>query len=194
MISILSIVFFSLFACLTPSLFGLPLQQSKENNQIVGGDYSNIHSSTPSYSNGEPSVAAIVGLSFLTLSQHINDDPVGVCRSMEKKLNLHVENIEVCPWKYICDYQENRYPQYILQAECKRQHESTCDSDSPKQCTPIAAVVPVVVPVSIGVNDSLTLSGSGNGVDELPPSFPCRPSTPGCEQKEIAIAVGCRVL
>ncbi len=147
-------------------------------------------------------MAGIIGSSWLTLTDgDIKEDPVGVCRHMESKFNAFAKNIETCPWNYTCNYNENRYPQYMLQANCLRQYEfkpvtsTDCagKTDSPKQCIPITTLVRVQIKTE---DDNDSTIGSGSQDEEL--SYESKSVTSpfcksGCEEKELLVAVGCKL-
>ena len=144
-------------------------------------------------------MAGIIGSSWLTLTDSdIKADPVGVCRHMESKFNAFVKNIETCPWKYTCNYNENRYPQYMLQANCLRQYEFKPSTDcgktnGPKQCIPITTLVRVQIKTE---DDEDSTIGSGSQDDELSyelnsVALPCGKS--GCEERELLVSVGCKL-
>ncbi len=141
----------------------------------------------------DPTVAAIIGSSFLTLANRMNrynNDPFSACTSMKARLNAIVEGLQICPWTYNCTYQENRHPQYILQAECRHEYEliqpvGSCNKDISKQLERCKPIMLNDVPVLIEDEDT----GSGSRQDGVDPMMPCQY---GCHEKRIDISIGCK--
>ena len=139
----------------------------------------------------DPTFAAIIGSSFLALANRYSDDDQTVtstCNNIRDKLNAAVKAVNVCPWTYKCTYQENRYPRYILQAECSHNYEiksvGTCNKDIPtlQQCKSI--VIPDI-PVLIEDN-------AGSGQETATDSNTTLPCPNGCHEERISISIGCK--
>lgn len=145
----------------------------------------------------ESQLAGIVGSSFLAMTNNIGDDHSGVCKAIESKLNHIVEKINVCPWNYTCTYNHNRYPHYLLQANCRySQHIPSCKDDKPPQlktCIPITAMFSVLMATEESGNGKGSTEGSADDVtgDFETTSFRCGESDSLCQEKKIEIAVGC---
>uniref|UniRef100_A0A1X7VXB1 Uncharacterized protein n=1 Tax=Amphimedon queenslandica TaxID=400682 RepID=A0A1X7VXB1_AMPQE len=60
------------------------------------------------------------------------------CEAMERILKNSSPKEVLCPWTYNCTYDRERYPKYIVQAECK-QAECTkgCNSKEKTHCAPV---------------------------------------------------------
>ena len=68
-----------------------------------------------------------------------------VCADVLKRLNLSVTPNSDCPWRYTCDYVGNRFPRYIIQANCTKY--SYCQigcGNVEKICRPITAQMTVL--------------------------------------------------
>ena len=116
-----------------------------------------------------PIIAAVIGLSQLTLATKLFNgysQPADTCNVIKETLNQAVSKVKLCPWNYSCDYQENRYPRYLVQAKCVKQYEiikqDSCSEDSTpevKMCEEIK--VPATTLVS-RLQDDQVSSGSGD--------------------------------
>ena len=82
------------------------------------------------------------------------------CREMERKLKhaAPTEGSVYCPWTYKCNYSEQRYPRYLIQANCLNDYcHSGCNNTgsgehgSPQgHCIPITVVVQILKPKIVG--------------------------------------------
>lgn len=91
------------------------------------------------------------------------------CQEMERKLKhaAPTEGSVYCPWTYKCNYTEQRYPRYIIQAECSNDYcHSGCNNTGSGEhglpqghCVPITVVVQILKPKIVGSY------GSGNDIE-----------------------------
>lgn len=88
------------------------------------------------------------------------------CHEMDRKLKraAPTKGSVYCPWTYKCDYNEQRYPRYLIQAECSTDYcHSGCNntgSGAPQgQCVPITVKVQILKPKNVGSY------GSGSGIE-----------------------------
>lgn len=59
------------------------------------------------------------------------------CEAMERILNNSSPKDVLCPWTYNCTYDRERYPKYIVKAECKQaQCTKGCNSQEKTHCAP----------------------------------------------------------
>ena len=99
------------------------------------------------------------------------------CHEMEAKLNNAIPaNKSPCPWTYKCNYKENRFPQYIINAQCTNSTCSGCSQGQVASCAPIK----VLVRVYICPSELKIQSGSQIGNYEVDQGW-----------KEIEVNVGC---
>ena len=67
---------------------------------------------------------------------------VEACNEMTRLLNNVAPSINSsCPWEYTCEYKQNRFPQYLIQANCLKSFCEGCSSDDstnePGKCSPV---------------------------------------------------------
>ena len=88
----------------------------------------------------DPLIAAALSLSKLAevhdsqfngIPQYRRIHKQTVCDVTTRKLNhalapQNVNGTAPCPWTYTCSYEDNRYPQYIVQAICQNNYCSNC--------------------------------------------------------------------
>ena len=83
------------------------------------------------------------------------------CQEMERKLNhtAPTEGSVYCPWRYKCDYDEQRYPRYLIQAVCLSDYcHNGCNNTGSSgehgslqgHCIPISVKVKILKPKIIG--------------------------------------------
>ena len=105
----------------------------------------------------DPSIAAAISLSRLAEAhgsqfQGIPRDRLAykrrACDITTHRLNAilapqHVNGTAPCRWNYTCSYEDNRYPQYIVQAVCQNNYCSDCDHFL-NPCRPIRTAMHVL--------------------------------------------------
>lgn len=222
------------FVLYTPESFGLPTgdqsyrgtadevkNETEKVNVILDASHVNNNNSTPpehqqvldiakrtlyhsDRNMPESQLAGIVGSAFLTMANDIKDDHLGVCKAIESKFNIKVKDINVCPWNYTCTYNRNRYPHYMLQANCLySQHKpaGSCDNKQ-KICIPISARFTVLMATEVADSKGTSTPAAEGSADDTAGefdtdtmSFKCGSGTDDtslCEEKEVEIIVGCK--
>lgn len=107
----------------------------------------------------DPMIAAALSLSTLAEmhSRNFNGEPrdrhdykLRACTKATKMLNhalwpFNRNETGFCRWNYTCDYQPNRFPQYIVQAVCQNSICRACSSFAPvSPCLPVRATMEVL--------------------------------------------------
>ena len=66
-----------------------------------------------------------------SFTSHISVDS---CKEMTRKLNSVAPSTNSsCPWEYTCEFKANRFPQYIIQANCLKTHCAGCSEDGSRE-------------------------------------------------------------
>ena len=52
-----------------------------------------------------------------------------VLQEMDRETTI-ISNTALCPWEYICDYKEDRYPHYLFKARCESANCINCNQEN----------------------------------------------------------------
>lgn len=75
---------------------------------------------------------------------------VDSCNEMVRKLNNAAPSINSsCPWDYSCDFKVNRFPQYIIQANCLKSHCNGGSCENENAVMEQLECIPVEVPLDV---------------------------------------------
>ena len=157
----LSTILLLIFLTATPfsSCFTLPAEL-QETAKVVSPIASIITSPLPCF-------PKLTSEGFI--GSYTNYMSVDTCNEMTRKLNNAApSSSSSCPWEYYCHFQANRFPQYIVQANCSMSHCQGCSSSGsfePGNCE--AVTIPLdVYKCSASEVDPLGIPASGEWIKE----------------------------
>ena len=149
----------------------------------------------------DPMIAAALSLStlaemharnFIGEPRDRHDYKLRACTRATKMLNralrpFNRNETEFCRWNYTCDYQPNRFPQYIVQAVCQN---SVCRACSTYPAAPFSPCLPVRATMEVlrwtcpqslqedsaaGSGDATAVPATGTvWIERVDPTLACR--------------------
>ena len=95
----------------------------------------------------QPSSLSLMEEYFATYAVAHHPHSIETCDIMVKKLNNFApSNTSSCPWEYVCDHDDNRFPKYIIKAKCLNNYCESCNNEGANvlnECRPVT--VPLTV-------------------------------------------------